>query len=429
VAPFPELYDSLRQLGFSEWEEHESFDTVYGLVAAGHGWTTHVRSLPAPPGTVAVPLTGLAVPISIVVRWNADDESPLTANVVEIFRRHGTGGGTATRSGVRAPSRRRSSARSASPETRQPNIELRHLRALVVTMQEGSVSQAAQRLRLSQSGLTRQLRALEREVGVPVLRRGASGGTTIAAEVLKTEAAAALAIVEEALSHARRTGHGISGTCNIGAIPPELTGNLLSGALKQVSGQFPNLAVELREMLTPRQMPALRSGEIDLGIASAIPGLVDDPAIASFVLIEDVVDCALVSSANPLASRIGLKPSDLANLPFYFFDRPTFPKWYDLVLKTFEQLGLQPMITGSFNGPRALWQLAADSMGWTIGARSFRAHPPPGTVAVPIEGFHIPTGAALLWRRDEKDPSVLAIIDIFRSARASHLPDLAVRLG
>jgi len=99
------------------------------------------------------------------------------------------------------------------------------------------------------------------------------------------------------------------------------------------------------------------------------------------------------------------------------------------VLETFKQLGLEPMITGSFNGPRALWQLAADSTGWTVGAKSLRAHPPPGTVAVPIEGLHIPSGAALLWRRDEKGASVLALIDIFRSTRAGHLPDLPVRLA
>lgn len=83
------------------------------------------------------------------------------------------------------------------------------------------------------------------------------------------------------------------------------------------------------------------------------------------------------------------------------------------MLETFEDIGLVPLMAGSFNGARAVW-LAADGMGWTVGTRSMRANPLPGLVAVPIDGLGIPSGIQLLWRRDEKDAGVRTVVDAFR---------------
>jgi len=126
------------------------------------------------------------------------------------------------------------------------------------------------------------------------------------------------------------------------------------------------------------------------------------------------VECALVAASHPLATRPSLKPSELAKEPFLFISRATYPKLYDTVLEAFEDIGLVPLMAGSFEGPRAVWRLAADGMGWTLGNRSMRAKAPPGLVAVPIDGLRIPSGVQLLWRRDEEDSGVRTVVDAFR---------------
>jgi DNA-binding transcriptional LysR family regulator len=409
TAPFPELYDALRELGFSEWEEHESPETIYSLVVAGRGWTTHLRSVGTPPGTVAVPLTGLDVPMSIVIRWSAQDESLLTRNVVNMFLKTSP---TAARSGTR----KRAAATATSHPSGPGNLELRHLHALIAVLEEGSMIAAARRLGLTQSGLARQVRALEREVDVPLLKRKQAGVlATQAGEVFRAEATAALKHIDEAIAQARRAGRGVTTGCNIGVIPSELMGDLVSAVLDDLSRRRPDVGVEVREVLTPRQLDALRAREIDIGIASAVPGLVDDPAIDSIRLKEDVVDCALVAASHPLAAKAVLAPKDLADVPFLFIDHATFPKLHELVLQTFAELGLTPRIDAAVNGPRAVWSLAAEGLGWTIGTRTLRANPPPGVAAIPIEGFMIPTGVQLLWRRGEASPSVRAVLDAFHA--------------
>ena len=85
-------------------------------------------------------------------------------------------------------------------------------------------------------------------------------------------------------------------------------------------------------------------------------------------------------------------------------------------MQALADIGLRPVINGVFDSPRTVWRLAADSMGWTVGSRVLRSNPVPGLAAVPIEGFHVPSGVALLWRRDETDPSIRVVLDAFRGS-------------
>src|SRR5580693_3661775 len=85
-------------------------------------------------------------------------------------------------------------------------MELRHLRYFVAVAEEGSLTTAAeQRLHTAQPSLSRQIRDLEREVGVPLLTRSARGvELTAAGQVFLDHARLALVQVEAAGEAARR---------------------------------------------------------------------------------------------------------------------------------------------------------------------------------------------------------------------------------
>jgi DNA-binding transcriptional LysR family regulator len=361
-------------------------------------------------------LKGLRVPLSVVARWNSDDTSRLTSNVVWVLRTR------TSNASQPSESKRRELARRAERHTDRelPDVELRQLRSFVVTVDEGLLSRAAPLLGLTQSGLSRQIRALEQACGCPLLHRAANGiSPTAAGDVFRAEASTVLQLADQLLTQTRHVERGIAARCRIGTIPSELSGSLLVGALRRLGESSPEIAVEVTELLTSRQIPALRERVIDVALAGAYPGLLDDPSIESLLLSEDVVECALLSSTHPLASRASLRPSDLANEPFLFVSRSTYPRLYDTVMQSLEGIGLVPLMSGSYNGPRAIWRLAADGMGWTVGARSMRTNPLPGVVAVPIEGLHIPSGIQMMWRRDEQDAGVHTVLDALRGARVA----------
>src|SRR5689334_22167778 len=88
-------------------------------------------------------------------------------------------------------------------------MELRHMRYFIAVAEEGSVTLAAERrLHTSQPSLSRQLRDLEREVGVPLLTRSARGvDLTAAGRAFLDHARLALSQVEAAGEAARRAAH------------------------------------------------------------------------------------------------------------------------------------------------------------------------------------------------------------------------------
>jgi DNA-binding transcriptional LysR family regulator len=108
-------------------------------------------------------------------------------------------------------------------------------------------------------------------------------------------------------------------------------------------------------------------------------------------------------------------PDDLADEPFLFVARSFHPILYDAVMESFKALDFQPRINATYDGQRTLWALAATGAGWTTGTRNQCASPPDGLVALKIEGFEIPWGLKLLWRRDEAEEWLRDVIDALQS--------------
>jgi DNA-binding transcriptional LysR family regulator len=415
----PPIFTALRALGLmGNLETHRHIETVWNLVAAGHGWTVASSTYLAtpPPGTVGVRLRGFDVQMHVVARWRAGDRSQLTRNVLDVLRR-ATDGASRSRRGPPAASHL--PWNSAVDAVR--NIGMRELKALLAAFEEGSLSDAARRLQLTQSSVSRQIHALEQAFGVMLLEREANGVTaTEAGNVVVEDTHTALARFDEALLRARQVDRGFHGVCHVGTVAAELSHNVLVSALRAISQRTPALGIEVEEVLSTQQPGLLRNGRIDIGLAMAFPGLVNDRSIATLRLVDDVFDCAILPASSPLAQQAWVRPDDLRDIPLVFSQRHIFPGFYDAVMRAFEEVGFTPLLEHTHSGPRPVWRMLAGGYGWGLGPRSSRHRPIPGVVAVPIEGFAVPCGLDLLWRRNESDPNVLAVLDAFRnSARVS----------
>src|SRR5271163_395635 len=97
-------------------------------------------------------------------------------------------------------------------------VELRHLRYFIAVVEEGSLTVAAERrLHTAQPSLSRQIRDLELEVGVPLLTRSSRGvELTVSGRVFLDHARLALAQVEAAAEAARRAAHPVKPSFALG---------------------------------------------------------------------------------------------------------------------------------------------------------------------------------------------------------------------
>jgi DNA-binding transcriptional LysR family regulator len=192
-------------------------------------------------------------------------------------------------------------------------------------------------------------------------------------------------------------------------------GNVVSDGIALLARRNPGTTVEMVEMRSPAQLEALARGEIDVAIA----GVFSEVDVASFESVElrsDAFDCALVAPSHPLADRSELHPTDLNNEPFLYAPRSAGPKYFDVIIRALDGIGVRPRVGPTFDGPRAMWKIASEGGGWLIGLHSQRAAPPPGLVGVPIAGLHLPWAVRLIWRSGAEPQSVMSVVSAFREA-------------
>jgi DNA-binding transcriptional LysR family regulator len=144
---------------------------------------------------------------------------------------------------------------------------LDQLRGFVAVAEELHFGRAAERLRMTQPPLSRQIQKLEKAIAVQLFERDSRGVTlTAAGTAFLGEAQRLLALAESAPDLARRISKGSAGSVRLGFTAASTFG-ILGALLNEISAELPEVDVELRELVTREQIDALRDGDIDLGLA------------------------------------------------------------------------------------------------------------------------------------------------------------------
>lgn len=191
-------------------------------------------------------------------------------------------------------------------------MELRHLRYFLAVAETGSLTVAAERrLFTSQPSLSRQIRDLEDQVGVELLRRSARGvELTDAGRAFLDHARLALTQVDAAVEAARRAAQPAKQRFALGF----LTGQemaWLPRAMQALHDQLPSIDVTVSSDYSPDLAEAVARGKLDLAFLRAEPGF--DLAYQT-VSREPLV--VLMPSDHPLAARPAVSPQDLVGQPF-----------------------------------------------------------------------------------------------------------------
>ncbi|SHM90590.1 transcriptional regulator, LysR family [Actinacidiphila paucisporea] len=145
-------------------------------------------------------------------------------------------------------------------------MELRHLRYFVAVAEERHFGRASALLHVTQSTLSAQIQALEREVGGRLFSRTSRRvELTEAGALLLPEARRALAQADRALQVARESVHGEAGTVRIGFSGVAVLQGVLSDDLRDFHRAHPRVGLALTELPPTAQIQAVRDGALDLG--------------------------------------------------------------------------------------------------------------------------------------------------------------------
>lgn len=145
-------------------------------------------------------------------------------------------------------------------------LSLEQVRGFVVVAEEGSFRRAAERLRMTQPPLSRQIQKLERDIGVMLFDRTQRRVTlTPAGTAFLVEARRLLALAEAAPSTARLAASGRTGTLRVGFTAASGI-SFLGRFLNHIERALPEIEVALSEQVSAGQLEDLRSGKLDLAL-------------------------------------------------------------------------------------------------------------------------------------------------------------------
>ncbi|MEV4893117.1 LysR family transcriptional regulator, partial [Nonomuraea sp. NPDC055795] len=146
-------------------------------------------------------------------------------------------------------------------------MDVRVMSYLVVIAEEGSISGAARRLRLTQPTLSRQLRDLERRLDAELfVRTGRGLAPTAAGAALLRRAVRMLAEAEAALHDVRLAAEGKTGRVTVGFAGSGING-ALGGALGRLRAELPDVDLSLVELFDDAEMSAgILDGSLDVAV-------------------------------------------------------------------------------------------------------------------------------------------------------------------
>ena len=155
-------------------------------------------------------------------------------------------------------------------------MKLHQLEVFVAVVEHGGIRAAARQLNVSQAAVTKSMRLLEQQAGVPLLLRKARG---IAVTDAGTRLLARARVVSRQISLAReelRQSNGEDfGTLRVG-VTPFLTLTKLGQAFSWFRQRYKNVEVQFIEGLMARVLPRLRDGTLDIAAVAADVGEIQD---------------------------------------------------------------------------------------------------------------------------------------------------------
>jgi len=186
-------------------------------------------------------------------------------------------------------------------------MTLAQLRCFIAVVDEMNFRRAAQRLNMTQPPLTRQIQALEHQVGAQLFERSARAiRLTPAGQNFARSARRILAQSNEAIRDARRIASGDSGSLTI-AFTAASSYVFLPRFVSLLRAQMPEVTLTLREMTSAQQVIALREEQIDMGVSRPL-GI--QPGVKSLPVFREPL-CAVLPVGHPLADNAAIKPEAL----------------------------------------------------------------------------------------------------------------------
>jgi molybdate transport repressor ModE-like protein len=306
-------------------------------------------------------------------------------------------------------------------------LDVRRIRVLQEVVSRGSFSAAAESLHLSQSAVSQQIAALEREVGVPLLERATGGPKlTAAGESLMEHGDAVLCRLEEAERELAQIAGLEGGRLRVVSFPTA-SAALMTRALPLFRQRFPKVELEYSEDEPEDSFPGLKRGDFDLAVVFDYPEfpLEFSRDVEAELILSEPMRVAL-PAGHPLAAAKSVRLEDLAGEDWLCGALPSSCR--DQVIGLGREAGFEPRISFQSDDYEVLKGFVAGGLGVTIMPELAGGHP--GIRLRPVRGAKPIRRVFAVTRESEvRSPAAEQMLGILREVCRAYRDERHLRLA
>ena len=296
-------------------------------------------------------------------------------------------------------------------------MELRQLEYLVAVAEEANFTRAAERVHISQSGVSAQIRQLEADLGATLIDRSSRHATlTTAGSAALTHARAALLSVDAMRQAVDEINGLIRGRLTVGMVMA-CTVTPLFDILAAFHNAHPGIEITLIEDNSDRLVERVRSGDVHLaliGAAGAVP-----PEFAALPLVSEHL-VAAVPFDHPLAKRRRTSLAEISAYPIVSMPKGTGVR--TVFDRDCTRKAIHPDIALQASAPGAVADLAVRGLGIAILTESMAANHADQLKALPLRDSTTLAVLAFIWATTDT-PAVRELLRHTRQILATPTPD------
>ncbi len=277
-------------------------------------------------------------------------------------------------------------------------MELKTLKNFLIVAEELNFSRAAVRIFISQPALSRQIKAIEDELGVMLFLRQSDGlKLTEAGVFLLEQAKDILHRTNVAIQNTQSRYSNIAPPLVIGYIPTILQ-SFLGVNLNRFGLVYPQISLGLLELSPGEQVKNLRDGAINIAFMGNPPDELDEEF--SVRSVRQVAIAAVLPSSHSLANQYSINLAQLATEKFIGMSEDTFPGRNDRIRDTCRCAGFTPNLCLFANSHASMIALVAAGQGVAVMPNEAESLPHPQVVFMPLHHPIYHARSTAVWRKE-----------------------------
>lgn len=285
-------------------------------------------------------------------------------------------------------------------------IELRHLRYFLAVAEDLHFRKAAERLFISQPGLSRQIKQMEDDLEIQLFERhNRKVMLTPAGEYLKNEFARNLKNLDNIINHAKLLQEGKHGKLEFGYVGSAMQ-DIIPDLLIRFKKEHQHIQFGLKEMDNQKQIESLLHQKIDIGFVrlDRVPrGLNIQP-----ILKENF--CLVLPKEHPVNEDNFKGLHQLKNESFILFDPSYSPSYYEKVMQIFTDSDFAPIVSHNTIHAASIYKLVENNFGLSIVPKSLQQGYNMNVKFIELSNIKQHTTLSVVWDKNNRNPLLNSLL-------------------